>query len=115
MTGNVYDRVWRECPMGKFLVGRRKIDQLTEIAIGAWPMTSLDGSMSNAEKREVARLLEKSVERIHEVSEPKYHFVIWAILLQALASAIIRILIEWWLESDSHRLRLLAVQQEIMK
>jgi hypothetical protein len=103
MTGDIYQYVWRGAPLGKYLVGRRKVDQLTEMAIGAWE------DPPNKDR------LVASVNRIHEATEGETHGTVWVILLQFLASAIIQLLIEWWFKSQQHRLRLLVMQQEVMR
>jgi len=103
MSNDVYAYVWRGLPLGKYLVGRRKIDQLTEMAIGAW------------ETPPVKERIMASVTRIHEASEGEVHGTLWIMLLQFLASAVIQLLIEWWFTSETNRLRILAMHDEVMR
>lgn len=67
-------------------------DQLVEAAVEEWP----DGcSIQNAGEVLTARLKIRARER--------YSSVLAMILLSTFINAIVRIIIEWWLERDSHR------------
>ncbi len=67
-------------------------DQLVEAAIEEWPAGC-----------EAGRIEEVLRARLMIRARKKYGSVIAIILLSAFINALVRIIIDWWMERDSHR------------
>ena len=112
----LYAYVWRRLGVRRIIAGRKTINELVEAAIANWDHECLSSAKDNKERDIVAAAIVQSMKRTHQMlgeSGEEYGFV-WIILLQALASAIVQILIKWWMESATNRVMLVAMQRELV-
>lgn len=110
--------VWKRCPLGKHVIGRGTLDDLVQLTVENWQGQYLGYAATYEERRIVCLGIEASVKRGHQVvsgKEPREYGFIWAFVLQIVVSAIIKILLDWWLERASNRVFLLTMQAELTK
>lgn len=110
--------VWRELPIRKVLVGRRVVDDLVQLTVETWPAEYMNHATNDTEREVVAKEVVRSVRRLHHactaVDDTTYG-VLWTFVLQALASLVVRLILEWWLERRSNRALLVTWQQELTR
>lgn len=111
--------VWRRMPLGKVLVGRQAVCDMTQMAVETWPTDLLHHARGENERLVIAKTLEKSVKRLYEAcslgdDNAKYGMV-WSIILESVISALISILIRWWFESQENRCRLVLWKRELTR
>ena len=110
--------VWRELPIRKVLVGRRVVDDLVQLTVETWPAEYMNHATNATEREVVAKEVERSVRRLHHactaVDDATYG-VLWTFVLQALASLVVRLILDWWLERRSNRALLVTWQQELTR
>jgi hypothetical protein len=108
--------VWKRVGVRRLLVGRKRIDELTEAAIANWDSQAIENVSSDRELDIVCEGMVIGVKRTHQMlgdhDFEEYGFL-WAILLQALASAVVQILVRWWLESRANRAFLETARREV--
>ena len=112
------EHVWRKLGPRKWLVGREQVDLLTQLAVENWQTEYYNAADSDQERAIVAEGTLIAVKRMHQAvggySDREYG-MIWAFLLSAVASAIIQVVLRWWLERRSNRVMMLIWQQEGMR
>lgn len=110
--------VWRRLGIRKHLLGRHQVDLLTQLTIENWQTEYYTAANSDAERQVVAEGTLVAVKRMHqavgEYSEREYG-MIWTLLLSAVASAVIQVVLKWWLERRSNQVMLMIWQQEGMR
>ena len=110
--------VWQRLGVRKFLVGRQEVDLLTRLTVENWQSEYYNAPDSDLERQIVADGTLVAVKRMHQVvggyGEREYG-MIWTLLLSAVASAIIQVVLKWWLERRSNRVMLLVMQQEALQ
>ena len=108
--------VWRRLGVRRIIAGRSAVNELIEAAIANWDHECLASAKDSKEREIVANGIVIAMKRTHQLlgkSEDEYGFI-WIILLQALASAVVQILIKWWMESASNKVLLAAMQRELV-
>lgn len=112
----IQNYVWRRIGVRRLVAGRKRIDELVEAAVANWDSQAVANAKDHTQLAVVAESMIVGVKRTHQMlgdhQIEEYGFI-WAILLQALASAVIQILIKWWLESRENRLLMLCAQKEV--
>ena len=112
------DHVWRRLGVRKYMVGRQEVDLLTRLTVENWQSEYYNAADSDLERQIVADGTLLAVKRMHQVvggyGEREYG-MIWTLLLSAVASAIIQVVLRWWLERRSNRVMLLVMQQEALQ
>lgn len=112
------DHVWRRLPLRKMLAGRQTVNDLVQLTIETWPVEYMNHATSEAEQRIVALDVERNVRRLHQactaIDDQAYGFL-WTFLLQALASMVVRLILDWWLERRANRALLVAWQHELTR
>lgn len=110
--------VWKRCPLGKHVIGRGTLDDLVQLTVEQWQGHYLNHATTAEQRQIVCAAIESSVKRGHQLvsgKEPQEYGFIWAFVLQIMVSAIIKILLDWWLERASNRVFLLTMQSELTK
>lgn len=110
------DYVWRRLGVRKFLVGRAVADDMVELAIENWAGSFLNYCVNDNDRALVAQVMVDNMRRGHQVmsgKEPREYGMLWAFLLQSIASAVVQILLRWWLERRANRVLLLAMKAEL--
>jgi hypothetical protein len=110
--------VWKRLGPRKWLVGREQVALLTQLAVENWQTEYYEAADSDLERSIVAEGTLVAVKRMHQAvggyGEREYG-MIWTLLLSAVASAVIQVILKWWLERRSNRVMLMVWQQEGMK
>jgi hypothetical protein len=90
------------------LVGRSRLDGLVEDAVAEWPISPLmECAPGTAMERKVLDGLAGRVRRRRQ----RYGFI-WSLLLASALSAVIRLILEWWLSRPANRVKLAGWQCE---
>lgn len=103
--------VRRELPLRARLVGRERLDDMVRIAVTEWPADALLACRRGSGEEE--RMLDgtaSSVARVYEAvrgSEERYGFL-WAFVLSSVVSAIVQLILQWWLERPANRVKMVA-------
>lgn len=110
--------VWKSLGPRKWLLGREQVDLLTQLTVENWHSEYMQMADSDLEREIVANNTLADVKRVHQAvggyGEREYG-MIWAFLLSAVASAVIQVILKWWLERRVNRVMLMVWQQEGMR
>lgn len=92
--------VWDGLSPRKFFAGRQRVAKLVAQAVALWP----ERDLASFEVKPFQTFLRKTLDyQIKSEYSDRRFGSIWIILLSALASEIIKLIIQWWLSRDSHR------------
>ena len=112
------EHVWKRLGLRKFLLGRSGVDDLVTLAVENWQGEYMNAAQTDADRDIVMHGTLVAMKRMHQLHSGKdtqeYGFV-WAILLQALAYAVLQIIVKWWLERRTHRVLLAVWQAEMTR
>lgn len=111
---DIQDMVWERMGLRKFAAGREGVNDLVAVAVQEWPAERLVGakSGSTAELLAIDQLkdaMKRHIQLTHG-HEPRFGFI-WTLLLGVLISEIVKILLAWWLNSDSNRQSILRIRR----
>lgn len=113
------DLCWQELPpIRKRLVGRQNVNDFVQLAVENWAGEYLAACQDDMQRDIYVHALLQNVKRGHQVMSGKEHHeygFIWMFLLQAVASAVIQWLVQWWLERNANRAFLVIMQHELTK
>lgn len=90
------DYVWERLGVRKHLLGRDRVNNLTVEAISRWPV---GGEFWGEPSAERLQSVANWVSRRHKND---YGFI-WMAILSAIVGQIVRLLLEWWLDSDHNK------------
>jgi hypothetical protein len=103
-------------PLRARLVGKDRLDDIVRIAVTEWPIVPLmECGRGSAEEELLLDRLRVSVSRTYELvrgSEPRYGFF-WAFVLSAAVSAVIQVILRWWIEKRANRCKIAAWQYSV--
>jgi hypothetical protein len=105
------DEIWGDLPpIRRMLVGREHVDDLVEIAVHNWESQMLSQCSSDAERKIVTLNILHSVRRGFQAisgREPdEYGSFFWPLVLQAIASIVVQLILQWWMAKRINRVRL---------
>ena len=104
--GGLQEHVWRRLGVRRLIVDRKSVDDLVELAVEEWPCELLNHARDEEERQIVLLSTLSSVRRGYQVVSGKdvdeYGFF-WAFVLQAVAAAVVQIILKWWLERNANR------------
>lgn len=110
--------VWKSLGPRKWLLGREQVDLLTQLTVENWHSDYMHVASNDQERQVVCRNMLADVKRVHQAvggyGEREYG-MIWAFLLSAVVSAVIQVVLKWWLERRVNRVMLMVWQQEGMR
>lgn len=112
------EHVWRALGPRKWLVGREQVELLTQLAVENWQSEYYNAAATDADRQVVAEGTLIAVKRMHQMVGgygDREYGMIWMLLLSSVASAVIQVVLKWWLERRSNRVMLLIWQQEGMR
>lgn len=115
---DLQNQIWQDLPLRKRVAGRDTIDDLVQLAVESWPTEYMNHATSDQERRVVAAEVERSIKRLHHActrTDSVSYGILWSLLLQGLASAIVEWLVRWWIDRRSNRAILIAMQYELTK
>ena len=99
-------------------MGRQEVDLVSRLTVENWQSEYYNAADCDLERQIVTDGTLVAVKRMHQVvggyGEREYG-MIWTLLLSAVASAIIQVVLKWWLERRSNRVMLLVMQQEALQ
>ncbi len=107
--------VWRRLGVRKFLVGRATCDDFVQLAVENWAGEFLKYAQEQRERNIVAGVIVADIKRAHQVMsgrEAAEYGMVWALVLQAVASAAVQLILKWWLERRANRVLLAVWKQE---
>ncbi len=110
--------VWRRLGMRKFLVGRATCDDLVQLAVENWAGEFLRHAQNDEERQIVAGVMVNDIKRAHQVTsgrDTQEYGIWWAFVLQAAASAIVQLIIRWWMDRRANRVMLAVLKQELTR
>jgi hypothetical protein len=90
------DHVWDRLGFRKHVLGRGRVEAMTREAIRRWPQHP---DSSTAQDEVHAWVLSQAAA---QSGKQTYGFI-WMAILSAVVGQIIRLLLEWWLESNHNR------------
>lgn len=111
------DIAWASLPpLRKRLVGRAAVNDLLTCAIHNWEGEYLAACADNSQRQVYVRSLLQAVKRAHQpvsgYDAQEYGFI-WVFILQAVATALIQWLVEWWLQNRSNRVLIEGWKREM--
>lgn len=93
---NLQHDVWNRLPAMKHLAGRRRVRRMVERAVREWPGTMMQICSGPQERQQLAEGLAAKVAR------DEYGSILVMVFI-GLASAIVQVLLEWWLLGQYRR------------
>jgi hypothetical protein len=93
---NLTHDVWNRLPASKYLLGRRRVAQLVERAVADWPMAQLAGCEDREEQLLMGDAYAQRLAR-------KEFGSVMVLLFIGLITALVQVLLEWWLLKNTYR------------
>jgi hypothetical protein len=103
---NIVEDVWQRLPATKSLLGRARVRRLTEAAVRDWPMYQLGQCQSDEQQEQLVKDYARKLARQEYGS-------IMVILMIGLVTALVRVILEWWLLSSSDRVKITRWSTEL--
>ena len=104
--------------MRKFLVGRAVCDDLVQLAVENWAGEFLRHCQDDNERQIVAGVIVQNVKRCHQLVSSKStqeYGMWWVLILQGVASAIVQLIVRWWLERRANRVMMAVWKEELTR
>ncbi len=105
-------------PFRARLVGEERIRDMVLLAVAAWPIDDLlsGDSWKDDRKQAILDATQADVSRMYAAlhGEARSGSVLLAIILPALLSAVIQVILKWWLEKRNRRTKM-ALWQHALK
>lgn len=105
---NTRTDVWHRLPASKFLLGKDRINKIIDRAIANWPAPVF----SNAENTEEQNLFADAF--AHRIARQEFGSVM-VILFIGLVTALVQVLLEWWLLKPAYRAEFSYWRQELTR
>lgn len=109
--------IWEEMPpFRRMIVGREVVDDLVEIAVHQWEPENLIACVDDTQREVVTENILRSVRRGYQAisgRDPQEYGLVWAMLLQAVASLVVQLILQWWLDKRMNRVRLDVWRKEM--
>ena len=103
-------------PLRKRIVGRETVADFVTLAVANWEGEYLAACQDNQHRSVYVHSLLGHLKRLHQAASPyesqEYGFI-WTFLLQAVASAVIQYLVQWWLERRVNRVLMAGWKAEM--
>lgn len=107
------DYVRERLPLRARLAGKERLNDLVLIAITEWPIDGLlSAGRGTALEEKLLDQITKNVSLTYESvhgSEQRYGFF-WTFILSSVVSAIVQVILQWWLGRPANRVKLAAWQ-----
>jgi hypothetical protein len=111
--------VWRNVGIRRHIVGRRVIDDFTELAIQHWESEAFTHAVDPEQREIVVQNVLASVKRGYQIvsdkDDPQEYGFVWVLVLQAVASIVVQLILRWWLDKRINRVRMLVWRQELTR
>lgn len=107
------DYVRSRLPLRARLVGKERLNDLVLMAVTEWPIEPLVSCRRGSDIEEkildgVTKSVGRTYESVHG-GEKAYGFL-WAFVLSSVVSAIIQLVLQWWLSRAANRIKMAAWQ-----
>lgn len=116
---DLQEQCWQSLPpIRKRMVGRETVNDLVTLSVENWAGEYLAACQDNEQRQVYVHALLQQVKRGHQLAtgrEPAEYGFVWAFLLQAVASAVIQWLVQWWLDRNANRALFAVIQHELVK
>lgn len=115
---DLQSHVWQRLGLRKHLVGRAQVDDLTRLVVENWQSEYLHHAQDALGQAIVCEGIAVAVKRSHQWQsgkEANEYGVFWTLVLQAVVSAVIQIVLKWWLERRANRALMTVWQHELTK
>ena len=114
---SLQEDVWQRLGPQKYLLGRRRIRRMVERAISRWPnelpsecfKTTKHGGLEVINREGMDALTHSMA---HRIASDEFGSIM-VMLFIGLASALVQVLLEWWLTSDMQRSAFAAWKREL--
>lgn len=103
---NTHHDVWNRLGPAKYLAGRKRVRRLVERAVAEWPGTII----AYGDKTDISLVCD-GLSR--SIAEDEFGSILVMVFI-GLASAIVQVLLEWWLLGTAYRRDFCAWQQELL-
>lgn len=103
------DYVWSQLGPRKYLAGRERVAELVEMSVSSWPAEVLGECRTD---EELTTVVDASTNSLRRRIRGREYGSILTLLLISLASAVVQVLVKWWLESRVNRVMMLVMRQE---
>jgi hypothetical protein len=116
-TSELVEYVRSRLPIRARLLGEERLQDLVMLTVAAWPIDGLLAADAGSSEEIVQLELTKiEVSRMYAAlhGDPKSGSILLAIVLPAMLSALIQVVLKWWLEKRSRRTKM-AIWQHLMK
>jgi len=99
------EMAFQSLPLRLRIVGRARVRDIVDTTIYEWPITPLAASPDLAHAEDVFATLEEQVKSSYtdRHGQKEYGFAVLSIILVAAISAIVQVLIKWWLEKKLNK------------
>ena len=99
------EMAFQSMPLRLRIVGRARVRDIVDTTIYEWPVRPLASSPDLAHAHDVFTTLEEQVKSSYadRHGQKEYGFAILSIILVAAISAIVQVLIKWWLEKKINK------------
>lgn len=109
--------VWQRLGPRKYIMGRRRIDRLVERAIRRWPQELPSGCWKTTQHGGLELIDRSGIDSMtqamaQEIGQEEFGSIM-VMLFISLASALVQVLLEWWLSSEEQRTAFQAWKQEL--
>ena len=93
---NVKLDVWHRMPASKFLLGKKRVFRLVDRAVADWPVSKLIACRDQGEYSRASKEYAKSI------AQEEFGSVM-VLLFIGLVTALVQVLLEWWLLKNTYR------------
>jgi hypothetical protein len=105
---NLRTEVWNRLPASKFILGRRRINKLMDRAIAGWP-TPVFSNCENKEDRTI-----HADAYAFRIAQEEFGSIM-VMLFIGLATALVQVLLEWWLLKPAYRIDFSYWKQDLTR
>jgi hypothetical protein len=107
------DYVRSHLPVRARLLGRERVDAVTSSAIKHWPAEEMLANGVDAVSGDTAsRVVAAVAGECRYEGQGRHGSVLLSMLLMSLISAVVQLLLKWWLERPANRVKMTAWQRE---
>lgn len=90
---NTLTDVWKRLGPAKYFIGRSRVDSLVESCVKSWPHDRFQMAVTNEYRKTI------SDEFASQIADQQYGSIL-SMLLVGLVSAVVQVLLEWWLNKQ---------------
>jgi hypothetical protein len=101
-------------PIRSRLLGREVLRDAVMVAIAAWPIDELLAASGAAGRKDaLSRVSKETLRTVRLMHGSRFGNPLLAILLPALISALVQVVLKWWLDKRSRRMKMAVWKYEL--